>query len=363
MFGSVIGGLLLGIAVIYANGSKITLSNGLRIEKTSKQATMEPIVKASQMPSQAPLVPATVQPSVIPSEPNIIESSKPTTKPTLDPTSEPSKKPEPEQTPDLPHVEVKEVKSVYISSSIANNNKKLDSIIEVANNTEVNAFVFEVKDESGYLFYDLDVDKAKEIGAVKADSKSPAKLLEKVKAHDIYTIARIVVFKDPILAKSNKDYAIQDKNKAVIKDKGEAWVNPYNEAVWDYEQSIIKAAVAAGFDEVQLDYVRFNTNSVFNKAVYGDSNATKTEVILDFTKKVKEVISPLGGYLSMMTYGTVMSSDYDALHFGQDFTKLASVLDYICPMVYPSSYHSGSFSKKVPDQHPYDVVFGACGYA
>jgi len=74
----------------------------------------------------------------------------------------------------------------------------------------------------------------------------------------IYTIARIVVFKDEPLATARHDLAVKSSNGEVWHNrKGLAWTDPFSEEVRDYNIDVAVEAAKAGFDEIQFDYVRF----------------------------------------------------------------------------------------------------------
>ena len=83
-----------------------------------------------------------------------------------------------------------------------------------------------------------------------------------LKARGIYTIARIVTFKDNILANARPDLAIIDTRtgKPWIDNEKLAWVDPFREEVWAYNIALGQEAIRRGFDEVQFDYVRFPTD-------------------------------------------------------------------------------------------------------
>ena len=58
-------------------------------------------------------------------------------------------------------------------------------------------------------------------------------------------------------------------------------------------------------------------------------------------------------------FGTVISNRTDAALIGQDYAHLAEIVDYVCPMIYPSHYAAGAFGLEVPDAAPYETVYAA----
>ena len=119
-------------------------------------------------------------------------------------------------------------------------------------------------DEIGRLaeiFASLGIRKIKLTGGEPLLQEHMEELVSKCKEKNIYLIARIVAFKDPYLAEHRPDLAIRTKGGEVFHDKkGLAWVNPYNQEVWDYLVEIGTQAAEAGFDEILFDYIRFSTD-------------------------------------------------------------------------------------------------------
>lgn len=350
--GSILSGLLLGVAMIYMNGAKLSFQNGVEIVKNKENVPMaatttEPSIPPTTVPT---LVPTTV-PTMVPSEAPLQQATE------VPVTEAPVDVPAVSTTP----VEVTDgIKAVYLNKAVITDSKAFKKQLKLAKESNVNTMVFDVKDESGEVSFDLGIEEVKKYGALNEDAAEVSTYLKQAKENGIYTVARIVVFKDPILAKKVDSVALKNKSGKTIKDsKSEAWVNPYSNDVWLYELSIIQEAIRAGFDEVQLDYVRFNVDKTFGNAVYTDSTLSRTDLITAFVEEACNRVHSLGGKVSVNVYGTIFTSSSDAERFGQDVTKLATMIDYICPLLYPSSYANGSFGKSSPDLYPYEIVSGA----
>jgi len=92
------------------------------------------------------------------------------------------------------------IKALYVNAW-AFGSSKLAQLVRLADSTEINAFVVDVKDDTGCLLYPSEVKVAQEIGATRCvRTKDVQTRLDTLRAHDIYAIARIVVAKDPLLA-------------------------------------------------------------------------------------------------------------------------------------------------------------------
>ncbi|MBE5960074.1 MAG: sugar fermentation stimulation protein [Lachnospiraceae bacterium] len=252
------------------------------------------------------------------------------------------------------------IKGIYLSALKAN--ASINEIIAELKGKEVNAVVIDIKDDEGRITYEMNYAKAKEIKAVRAYIEDMDSLLRKLKENQIYTIARIVSFKDPILAKEKTELALKKANGSIFYDaSGMAWVNPYKKEVWEYLIEVAKQCVYAGFDEINFDYIRFCTESGMDEVSFGEEarTQTKVQVITSFVKYACETLKPLGVKVSADVYGAIIDSDADAERVGQSYKEMAKYLDYICPMIYPSHYASGYYGISNPDTQPYQLIAGA----
>ena len=251
------------------------------------------------------------------------------------------------------------VKGLYVTSKAAGTESIREYLIEIADATEINALVIDVKDDNGKITYSMDSPIAKNIKAVTNTVTDMEELVKELQAKGIYVIARIVAFKDPYLAEQRHDLAIKKKDGALYRDNnGECWVNPYNKEVWDYLVEVASKAAASGFNEIQFDYIRFSTGKGMDKVDFGEEALTKTkeDVILEFTKYSYEKLKPLGVFVSADVYGTIISSSVDSGLVGQNYVEMAKYLDYICPMIYPSHFGEGNYGVKYPDLEPFKII-------
>lgn len=253
------------------------------------------------------------------------------------------------------------VKGIYVSGPMAGT-AGMDNLIALVDRTELNALVIDVKNDDGYLTCELDVPLAEQIGSEKHYIKDLPALVQTCKEKNIYLIARVVAFKDPILAEKMPEWSLHNSDGSIFRDKsGLAWVNPYRKEVWEYLASVGEAAIKAGFDEVQYDYVRFSTDSRMEQVDFGDSTKgrTKTEAISGFTLYASERIHAAGGRISADVYGVVIDSEEDQQIVGQNYVEMSRSLDAISPMIYPSHYGPYNYQIPVPDAQPYDTVLAA----
>lgn len=248
-------------------------------------------------------------------------------------------------------------RGIYVTSRAIMD--KRDELINLVDTTEVNAMVIDVKDDNGRITFMMDSPKAKEIDSTTNTISDIDELLKLLTKKDIYPIARVVAFKDPLLAEMKQELAIKNKDGSVYRDNnGECWINPYEKQVWDYLIEVSSMAAEAGFKEIQFDYIRFPTGKGMAEADFGPlaEDKTKEDIILEFTQYAYENLKPLGVFVSADVYGTIISSSIDAGLVGQNYVEMAKHLDYICPMIYPSHFAEGNYGVEYPDLEPYKIV-------
>ncbi len=283
---------------------------------------------------------------------------------------------EPEGTPPVPttasHPSVSEgerpfrfprpayVRGLYVNAWSAGARGRMTELLNLATRTEINAFVIDIKDASGYVSHATAVPLAREAGATE-EIRIPnlPDLLARLDSAGIYPIARIVIVKDPLMSAARPDLAVQDTAGGVwIDGNGIAWLNPYNREVWDYHIAIAREVAALGFPEIQWDYVRFPDApaSDLGRAHFpGEAGRSKASAIRDFLAFGRNTLSPMDVLLTADVFGITTSSPHD-VGIGQVWESFIDVVDVALPMVYPSHYYRGSFGFQAPNAHPYEVV-------
>lgn len=255
------------------------------------------------------------------------------------------------------------VKGIYVSAYVAGTETMMDKIIQQIDGTELNTVVIDVKDDNGRVTFAMDTPMVRELGASVSYIPDMGGLMEKLKEHHVYRIARIPAFRDPYLAEQMPDWCCKKADGTVFRDRnGLAWVDPYKKEVWDYLLEIAKGAGEAGFDEIQFDYIRFCTEKGMDQVVFDPAEVqgrSRQEVILEFVDYAYEELSKEGLAVSADVFGAVIGGGEDALLVGQDYGRMARRLDHICPMIYPSHYGDGYFGIPHPDMQPYDTVLQA----
>ena len=248
-----------------------------------------------------------------------------------------------------------QIKSIYVGRC-----SDFQEISKTLERYGANAVVIDVKDDFGQLFPSLPVSyNAKNRFMPNKNLKN---LLKKLNEKKIYAIARVVALKEF----TRDDLCIRGKDGAVIIDKEKmSWMDPCNEKVLQYLEEICTAAIEIGFDEVQLDYVRFS--SYFRDDMQ-NTNKLRINFINNLTDRIVAAAHKLGGKVSVCVFGCTIENSVDTPDkkgqtkksseiLGQDYIELAERADYVCPMIYPSHYPKHTpCGIEDPDLKPYKTV-------
>ncbi len=260
----------------------------------------------------------------------------------------------------LPLIASPVVRGLYINRFAAQSTKRMRQLIAIADQTEINAFVIDIKDEFGINYKTADPVVQRNAGTAGTIGELRA-LLDTLKTHKILAIARIVVFKDSVTARVNPQWTIRKTDGSAWRDKqGLTWVNPYHHELWDYNVRIAEEVVKLGFGEVQFDYIRFpEPYKSLPQQVFPDANGVdKPAALAEFLSYAKGRIGKLGVRTTADIFGLVTTVS-GALEVGQQWEALSPRADVLLPMVYPSHYPHGAFNLARPNAEPYKVIAAA----
>lgn len=249
------------------------------------------------------------------------------------------------------------VKGIYLNGTAAGDVDVVDAMIDLIDETELNAIVIDIKD--GVVFYDSQVEFFRDADAVRP-TYDPAELIDRLHDHDIYVIGRQVIFKDPLVAEAHPDMAIRDDETGGLWRgwAGEAWVNPLAKGLYQPNVDLAVEAARLGFDEIQYDYIRFPDGDL-SGADLGkryESMDNRIGALTTILSMTREALRPLGAKLSADLFGWMLLVDDDQ-GIGQRLPDLVAVVDYVSPMVYPSHFPTGSVAVDgVPNDFPFETV-------
>jgi hypothetical protein len=231
-----------------------------------------------------------------------------------------------------------------------------DPALEVIDKSGLNALVIDLKGDRGLIPYPSKLPLAAKIGAQKLRTIPDLKeLATSLKARGVYLIARIVVFKDDLLAAAHPEWAVRTAGGGLWKDReGLAWLDPSRREAWDFSLSVAEEAAAAGFDEIQFDYVRFPDAVGLAFANAADENG-RVLAITDFLREARRRLTPYNVFTAMDSFGYVCWNQNDT-GIGQRVEDLATAVDIISPMLYPSGFQFGIPGYRNPVANPYEIV-------
>lgn len=239
------------------------------------------------------------------------------------------------------------VRALRVAANAAGDPDHFQRLLDLADETAVNALVFDTKIEGGLVLYNTSVELADEIGAVSA-TYDPTELIARAKEHGLYTITRIVSFDDAIKAAAYPDQAIAGR-----------WMDPRNRDAWQYNLDLAVEACELGFDEIQLDYIRFPSGQAVEESGQLDmTQEARVGAVAEFLAAARRLLHPMGCSVSGDVFAIVVASPNDQ-GIGQRPEELSVQLDALSPMIYPSHYSDGWLGYPDPNEHPYDVTHDA----
>lgn len=249
------------------------------------------------------------------------------------------------------HIKTPEhVKSIYMSSWVAGTPSIRAKLVKLIDDTEINAVVIDVKDNTGLITW---LSRVRDMDA----------FIDELHAKNIYVIARIAAFQDPLYVKLHEDEAVHSKKTGGIwKDhKGVPWVDTGSKDMWRYLERLSKESYARGFDEINLDYIRFPTDGALadmSFPISGKNGAfvNKPAIVSEFYHYITDSLHKDGIPVSGDLFGIIMVTKVDIAVLGQDMHTALQTFDYVAPMIYPSHFYPGTAGFQKPAQHPGEII-------
>jgi hypothetical protein len=257
-----------------------------------------------------------------------------------------------------------EVRGIYIPLGLLTSEQRIAELLELVDKTELNAVVVDMKNDRGWLAFPSAVPQTKLSGAYQPDCMDVGHFLELCREKGIYTIARIVLFKDPMVVSAYPDWAVYRADGQLYVDtEGSTWCDPFLSEVQNYLVSLAKEVAALGFDELQFDYVRFPSDGSVGGLLYSQESTleSRTRTIREFCARLRSELSPMGVLLSADLFGLTpwVDSEKD-MGIGQRVIDIAPSMDYLSPMLYPATFTTGNLGLDEPLRYPYEVVYRSC---
>lgn len=253
------------------------------------------------------------------------------------------------------------LRALYMTSWVAGTPTIRERLITLADTTEINALVIDIKDYTGRIAWLPEDPELAALGAGEARVAEIKKFLADLHARDLYLIGRISVFQDQYLVSQRPELAVKRASDGgVWRDrKGIAWLDPGSAEVWEYIVRLAREAYAVGFDEVNFDYIRFPSDGNMRDITYAETLPTgvidRPAVLQKFFVYQQQELADLPVVRSVDFFG-LTTVNPDDLGIGQVLERALPYFDYVAPMVYPSHYASGFIGLARPAEYPYEVV-------
>lgn len=249
-----------------------------------------------------------------------------------------------------------DTKGLYLSFYGIGSSVLRGRALELVRQTEINTLVIDIKGDRAMLPYPTNIEMAKKIGANKIITvKDMPAMVEKLHGEGLYLIARIVTFKDTLLATNKPELAVK-RNGAPFKDReGLYWVDPSRKEVWNYNIAIAKEAAEMGFDEVQFDYVRFPDRKGVSFSI-PNTEENRVNSIDGFLSAAHEALKPYNVFVSADVFGYICWNTNDT-DIGQHLEHIMNSVDYLAPMLYPSGFQFGIPGYRNPVQNSHEIIY------
>jgi len=248
------------------------------------------------------------------------------------------------------------VRAIHVTPAAAADEAQWEELLALADATVVNGLVVDLKDDAGRVYHESSVELARASGSVMEWFALPD-LLADAEQHDLYAISRIVVFVDPLVARSLASSTVWDqRHDGPYTNNGLWYLDPTDSQARTYAIDLAVEACRAGFDEIQFDHVVFPGSTdpglVFDGVV---SEAERGAALRSFVAEAAAAMAREGCALGVNVLGSAMTVSAPGA-VGQDFPGLSEVADVLSPTVYPSHYSTGWFGLEDPSSQPGTVV-------
>ena len=259
------------------------------------------------------------------------------------------------------------VKGIYVTAYSVGYEEKFTKLVDYVDSNDLNAMVIDIKDDMGVVTADFNSEDSHIQENTEEYIPDIKELMDLMEEKQIYPIARIVTFKDTLLANEQPDMSFTESDGSVwVASNGESFINPFLKQTWDYAVNVGIEAAKVGFKEIQFDYVRFpegfevwGDTLNYDMGEYADLDMTddekRVQAITDFTAYAKEKLMPYGVDVSVDIFGYT-ASVIEASGIGQNFPQISENVDVISSMIYPSHWGTNYFGIYKPDLYPYELV-------
>jgi len=251
-----------------------------------------------------------------------------------------------------------EVRGIYLPGPACGSSSvftRVDNFIAAGGNT----VVFDAKDIDGGVYY-RSAHPLASWGPNRSGPVIPSlpDMVDRFERRGLHVVARLALFLDGELGRSHPHLALADAEGAPWTERGCVWMDPGQDDVRAYNLGLARELALAGVDEIQFDYVRYPTNGWRRDWTADDMDlmavaAERRAVITGFLEAARDSLADLDVLISADLYG-IMAWDRmeDLALTGQHVPTIATLVDVICPMIYPSHFGPGFEGRARPGDDP-----------
>jgi hypothetical protein len=256
----------------------------------------------------------------------------------------------------VPVVYPSESRAVHVSAAAWGNEPLRAGVLDLLDRGLIDTVELDLKDESGVVGYDSELETARRIGAVKPEYEL-AETVATLEEHGARVIGRIVAFRDPIYAQAawdagEHDQVLQAPDGEMLSAYG-GFTNYVHPAVRKYNLDIALEAVEAGVHDILWDYIRRPEGHPSTMVVPG-LDGPSSVVVAEFLAESHDALRERGAYQGASVFG-IAAVHGDSI--AQDIPTMARVVDYLAPMLYPSHWGPGQFGVPSPINEPYEITY------
>lgn len=246
-------------------------------------------------------------------------------------------------------------RAAHVSGAAWGNDELRNGVLSLIDRGLIDTVELDLKDESGVIGYDSELEAADRIGAIRPEYDL-AEAVATLEARGARVIGRLVAFRDPIYATAawaagRKDEVLQTPDGGMLTTYG-GFANYVHEAVRDYNLDIALEAVELGVDDILWDYIRRPEGSPSTMFVPG-LEGPSSDAVADFLAHTHAALRARGAYQGASVFGIAAAAG-DSI--AQDVPRMAQVVDYLAPMIYPSHWGEGQYRVDSPIREPYEIT-------
>lgn len=240
--------------------------------------------------------------------------------------------------------DVRQSHGLYFTATFVRDNGP-DGVVQTLQGARMDTAVLDLKDAAGRVNYDTHIP---ELEAHETNMQGDVgALVTRLHAEHLRAVARIVCFNDPLTAVEHPDRAIMDGRPRhqdevwVSWGTGGQWLDPWDSRNHDMIVTLATEAAALGFDEIQLDYIRFPVDDGTEFASYPHErhDVDRRHLLLGLLERVDAAVDvPLG----VDVFGIQAYWAGDSSGLGQDLALWSSHVDVYTPMLYMNSMRDWS---------------------